>query len=219
VNLNFGIAGTIVEILSNTRFDIYQQDHILGPLSKGLTEEATFNPATIKNKRNLGVIYIGKNEAFVPNYDYYPDFNIPQRNLTDYKIGSNGVIYGPQGSLRASASHLTRYAIMLKNEGKTVAGDQILKPESVRQMTRWRYQFGGLGKGHENDFHTYGLGLYGTTYRLNDQIIEHEVVKGHTGAAYNLISGQHFWDKYTFTYIISGALDGYKYGTGTIYEY
>jgi CubicO group peptidase (beta-lactamase class C family) len=115
VNLNFGIAGTIVEILSNTRFDIYQQEHILGPLSKGLPEEATFNPATIRNKRNLGVIYIGKNGTFAPNYDYYPTFDIPQRNLTGYKIGTNGVIYGPQGYLRASASHLTRYAIMLKN--------------------------------------------------------------------------------------------------------
>lgn len=97
-----------------------------------MAEEATFNPATIKNPRNLGVIYIGKNGVFTPNYDYYPTFNIPQRNLTGYKIGTNGVIYGPQGSLRASASHLTRYAIMLKNEGKTIAGDQILKPESVR---------------------------------------------------------------------------------------
>jgi len=45
------------------------------------------------------------------------------------------------------------------------------------------------------------------------------VVKGHTGAAYNLISAQHFWGDYTLTYIISGALNGYKYGTGTIYEY
>ena len=45
------------------------------------------------------------------------------------------------------------------------------------------------------------------------------MVKGHTGAAYNLISAQHFWGEYTLTYIISGALNGYKYGTGTIYEY
>lgn len=86
-------------------------------------------------------------------------------------------------------------------------------------MTKWRYQFGGINRGSWNDFHTYGLGLFGTTYRANDKIIDHEVVKGHTGAAYNLISGQHFWDRYTFTYIISGSLNGYKYGTGTIYEY
>lgn len=45
------------------------------------------------------------------------------------------------------------------------------------------------------------------------------MVKGHTGAAYNLISAQHFWGDFTLTYIINGALNGYKYGTGTIYEY
>jgi hypothetical protein len=70
-----------------------------------------------------------------------------------------------------------------------------------------------------NDFHIYGLGLYTTTYRKTDTVINHEVVKGHTGAAYNLISAQHFWNDYTLTYIINGALNGYKYGTGTIYEY
>lgn len=45
------------------------------------------------------------------------------------------------------------------------------------------------------------------------------MVRGHLGAAYNLISGMHFWDNFTLTYIINGALNGYKYGTGTIYEY
>ncbi len=73
--------------------------------------------------------------------------------------------------------------------------------------------------GLANDFHTYGFGIYTTTYRKNDIIISHEVVKGHLGAAYGLISAQLFWKDYTMTYIISGALNGYKYGTGTIYEY
>lgn len=88
----------------------------------------TFNPANIRNTKNLGIIYTGKNEKWVPNYDYYPSGNIPQRNLTGYFIGSNGVIYGPQGSLRASASHLTRYANMLSNGGKTISGKTIILP-------------------------------------------------------------------------------------------
>ena len=86
-------------------------------------------------------------------------------------------------------------------------------------MLTWRYQFSGLQSGPSNDFHNYGLGLYGTTFRKNDRVISHEEVKGHLGAAYNLISAQHFWKDYTLSYIISGALNGYKYGTGTIYEY
>ena len=62
----------------------------------------------------------------MPNYDYYPDGKIAQRNLTGYKIGNNAVIYGPQGSLRASATHLSLYAIMLANGGKTKQGKTIL---------------------------------------------------------------------------------------------
>lgn len=89
---------------------------------------ATFNPATIKNAKNLGIIYIGNNGVWQPNYDYYPSGQINQRNLTGYKIGSNGVIYGPQGSLRASASHLTNYAITLANQGMTKSKYQLLTP-------------------------------------------------------------------------------------------
>jgi hypothetical protein len=43
-------------------------------------------------------------------------------------------------------------------------------------------------------------------------------VRGHLGAAYGLISGYFFWKSYTLTYIINGALNGYKYQSGTIYE-
>jgi CubicO group peptidase (beta-lactamase class C family) len=132
VNLNFGIAGTIVEIISNTRFDEYQKEHILTALSEGLPEIATFNAATITKPNNLGVIYVGSNGKWVVSYDNYPSGQIPQRNLTGYRIGDNGAIYGPQGGLRASASHLSNYAIMLANGGKTKQGKVILSPESVR---------------------------------------------------------------------------------------
>lgn len=40
-------------------------------------------------------------------------------------------------------------------------------------MLRPRYQFRGTIGGSANDFHTYGLGLYETTYRANDIIIPH----------------------------------------------
>ena len=76
-----------------------------------------------------------------------------------------------------------------------------------------------MNSGSVNDYHLYSLGLYTTTYWRNDQVIEHEVVRGHSGSAYKLISGQYFWGDWTMTYIISGALHGYKYGTGTIYPY
>jgi CubicO group peptidase (beta-lactamase class C family) len=128
VNLNFGLAGTIVEIISQKRFDEYQRDNILTYLSEGLAEVATFNAANIKNAKNLGVLYNGNKGKWEPGYDYYPNGVINQRNLTGYKVGDNGVIYGPQGGLRTSVSHLTNYAITLANGGTTKSGKVILSP-------------------------------------------------------------------------------------------
>ena len=208
-----------MEVLSQQRFDEYQRDHILAPLSEGLAEVATFNIATINNTKNLGVIYEGESQQWVATCDNYPTGKISQRNLTGYKLGDNGVVYGPQGSLRASASHLSNYAIMLANGGTTKQGKVILQPQSVREILRPRYHYRGKQGGQYSDDHQYGLGIFTTTYRSNDQVISHEVVKGHLGAAYGLISSQLFWGEYTLTYIINGALNGYKNVDNSIYEY
>lgn len=67
----------------------------------------------------MGSCFVGQNGKWVPDVDYYPDGKIPQRNLTGYEIGSNGVIFGPQGGLRASVSHMSNYITMLANKGVT----------------------------------------------------------------------------------------------------
>ena len=126
VNLNFGIAGTVVERISGVRFDIFVRENILKPLSAGLSEIATFNAGTISKTSNLGVIFVGSQGKWIPNYDYYPSGVIPQRNLNGYVIGTNGVIFGPQGGLRASASHLSNYMIMLSRKGVTREGIRVL---------------------------------------------------------------------------------------------
>lgn len=57
VNLNFGIAGAIVEKASGIRFDIFLRERILKHLSVGLPEVATFYTYTLQNPDNLGVIF------------------------------------------------------------------------------------------------------------------------------------------------------------------
>ena len=47
VNLNFGIAGAIVERASGVRFDIFVRERIGKHISAGLAEVATFNIGTI----------------------------------------------------------------------------------------------------------------------------------------------------------------------------
>lgn len=88
-------------------------------------ENATYNIATIQNSKNLGVIYAGNQGKWIPRAD---DFNgqLPSRNLTGYKIGSNGAIFGPQGGLRASVSHMNNYIYMYANKGITKSGKRLL---------------------------------------------------------------------------------------------
>lgn len=77
VNINFGIAGAIVERASGIRFDIFVRDRILKHISVGLAEVATFNIATIQNPDNLGSCWTGSGGKWNPAVDYYPDGKIP----------------------------------------------------------------------------------------------------------------------------------------------
>ena len=88
-------------------------------------ENATYNVATIQNYKNLGTIYAGNQGKWSARAD---DFNgpIPARNLTGYKIGSNGAIFGPQGGLRASVSHMNNYVYIYNNKGVTKSGKRLL---------------------------------------------------------------------------------------------
>ena len=215
VNLNFGIAGTIIEAVSGERFDQYMNNHILKELGEGTSNTPTFNAGDIENPSDLGTIFVGSRGQWTPNFDYYSDGVIPKRNMTGYKVGTNGVVFSPAGGLRASVNHLANYMEMFLRKGKIKT--QILSSSSVLEMFKPRYQY-HRSNGPLNDFHLYGLGLYSTTYLKNDKVIEHEVAQGHLGAAYGLISAYFMWKNYTFSYIINGALNGYKYGTGTIYE-
>jgi hypothetical protein len=104
-------------------------------------------------------------------------------------------------------------------KGITKSGKRLLSEQSVNEILKPRYQYHGPGGGGRVNFQLYGLGMFTTTsYSSVDRLIEHEVVRGHTGSAYGLISGYNFWNDYTFSYIINGALNGYGYDSNTIYE-
>lgn len=109
--------------------------------------------------------------------------------------------------------------ITLANNGITANGIRILSPQSVMELVKPRYNYHGEGGGAFIDFHLYGLGLYTTSYRQSDIVIEHSVTRGHTGSAYGLISAHYFFKDLTFAYIINGALNGYKNIPNSIYSY
>lgn len=164
VNLNYVIAGTIIERLSGSRFDLYMSANFLSKVS----DRMAFNPAALRSKDDLGVLYVGAAGKWVADCDDYKGV-IPQRNLTGYAVGTNAAIYGPQGSVRASVDDLSRYIDLLRLQGYNAQTKaQVLSADSVRTLTRPRYQYHGPASGALNDFHAYGAGIFTTTYRTND---------------------------------------------------
>jgi CubicO group peptidase (beta-lactamase class C family) len=96
INMNYVIMGTIIEKVTNTRFDIWMKQNILTKIGS-----LSYNPVDLPNINNLAVLYSGLNGKWLAVKDNYRG-SITQRNLTNYTIGINGAIYGPQSFIRAT---------------------------------------------------------------------------------------------------------------------
>ena len=181
-NLNYGILGTIIENVTNTRFDIYQQENILAQLET----RANYVPSNFSAEdfEKLGTIYQKKNPAGVWNefgswYGKADDFNGVQPakdtiflqnpyaenfqqsySLKNYKVGTNATIFSPQGGLRISFAEMANTLEMLMNGG-TFHGKKILSQKSFNELCKlnWIYD-GGNGNTYGGAILNYGLGVY-----------------------------------------------------------
>lgn len=198
-NLNFGVLGTIVERVSGERFDIYMQRHIFAPL--GI--EAGYNWSGLEQvpAPHRGTVYRfdAKNRAWQAAIDDFGDgppraevrsLNHGQEGLApiaiDYKIGSNGTLFSPQGGLRISVRGLARIGAIFTGCGR-VDDIRILNCETVNSMLtpRWRLEPGSLNGDSEQGFYTgFGLGVHLVSWRQHPRVFP-----GHFGDAYGLRSG------------------------------
>lgn len=138
-NINYCLLGTIIEVVSQERFDLYMINHVLKPLN--IT--GSFNIYEMPNEvlEQIGTLY----EKLSENKKVYDingnwtsimdDFTngYPKANFSEYVIGSNGALFGPMGGLRISISELTHLVYMFLNNG-TYNNNIILKPETVDKM-------------------------------------------------------------------------------------
>jgi CubicO group peptidase (beta-lactamase class C family) len=125
-NVNFGLIGTLIEVLSGLRFDVYERLHVLAPLNIS----GSYNIHDISDINKVAVIY--RND--IPQADNFKGVMPSQRNLSSYKIGTNGFIFGAQGGLRASLRELSHILLLIQSQGKW-NGQRQLHVETVRQMT------------------------------------------------------------------------------------
>jgi CubicO group peptidase (beta-lactamase class C family) len=202
-NLNFGIVGTVIEAITQQRFDLYMQKSVLRPL--GITGGFTPETLTPTDINHVAVLYRkARNEIWDPNGPWVPQVDDYQgkppsarSGLDQYMPGTNATGFGPQGGLRISVAGLGTIMQMLMNEG-TLNGVRILSPKSVAAMLQhqWRkHPTHDNGDTLGGQFHAWGLGMQRfvdvSGPSTGDRLVAHGGLTGvgHLGFAYGLESG------------------------------
>jgi CubicO group peptidase (beta-lactamase class C family) len=173
VNFNWGIIATIMERASGERFDRLMRHLIFDPMEmKAGFYLADFAPADIndiatlyrKREKDGDETWDPKGPWIAQSDNFAVESPAAPAGLDDYVAGTNGTIFGPQGSLRISASELAKIMLMLMNEGRH-GNRQVLRPETIRTMFTRQWTLAGEGKNGNGDsdsfhglYHAWGLG-------------------------------------------------------------
>ena len=194
-NLNYNMAGTIIEKISGERFDKYIQKHILEPL--GL-----YGGYWVEGLDSTRFASIYEYDDSLKRLVAQPMAYAPRRQeIASYVMGYSTPIFSPTGGMKISAPDLARYMIMHMNKGKA-NGKRIIKKKSAITMQTPLSEKEG-----------YGLALANT-----NKLIAGKIVTGHTGSAYGLFSAMFFdpKEKWGIVVITNGCRPGYTEGYNTV---
>ena len=173
VNFNYGLVATIMERAAGQRFDRLMRALLFDPMGlKAGFYLADFAPARVQD---VATLYRKRekdgDEVWDPAGPWIAqadDFGVEPPSappgLERYAVGTNGTLFGPQGSLRISADELAAIMLMLMNGGRH-GETRILAPETIATMLtrQWTAQPDGRnGNGDSDNFrglyHAWGLG-------------------------------------------------------------
>ncbi len=204
-NLNFPLVAQIMERVTGERFDKLMQRLVLKPLdidacfSWATCSEATAARAVVQYDTD-GTPDVDDNHGHKPT--------CPVRRAEDgscdlsrWKAGRNGGLFGPQGGLRISGQGLARIGRLILGNG-AVDGVRLLEPASIDAMVapEWTYD-GHNGLVYEEDtedgpngfFCRYGLAVQTLATPVkgcrDDPFGDGVARVGHSGSAYGLQAG------------------------------
>lgn len=183
-NLNFNLAGAILEKYSGVRFDAYIQENILQPL--GLYGGYDVDQL---DKSRLATLYAYQRDS--AKFTASPAAYVSKsEELKTYVPGYSTPIFSPTGGMKISAPDLAKYLLLHMNYGKVGITRIISKAHSKEMQTPLSTD--------EN----YGLALWKT-----DVLLPGVELVGHTGSAYGLYSALFFnpEEKYGFVVISNGC--------------
>lgn len=206
-NANYGLVGTLIEKLSGERFDQYMKENVLEPL--GIA--GSFNITDIENIDNVAAIYRNQGGSWTPQADNYQGQMPSGFDLENYVPGTNGILFGPQGGLRISALDLAKILLVHSNFDPGVLDAATI---ALMHEPQWTYT-GSNGDNYYGLFRSWGLGVHITTNASGGDILfEDDVMYGHPGEAYGLISDMYFGSQNGsgFIFVTNGCFNGYDFG-------
>jgi len=216
-NINYVILGTIIEKISNLRFDVYCKQYISEPLEI----DASFNVNDLTDLDQLAVLYRKVNSVWTPQADDYEGIQPVFSNLNGYVPGTNGGRFGPQGGFRCSGQDLAKIFLVLMNNG-SFDGVTLLSETSCSEMfaNEWTYN-GSNGNNYFGLFLSWGLGIHRITSTPGNDIAlpGSDAMLGHAGEAYGLVSDAYFDPirKVGFVFINNGVGIGYQTNNNSIF--
>jgi len=179
-NLGYNTLGTLVEIHSGERFDLYIKKHMIDPL--GLN--AGFNVDAF-DRDQFVTLYNYEDGKFSASPDAYRSRAM---ELENYTMGRSTPIFSPTGGMKIAPKDLAKHMLVQINGG-IYNNVRVLSAGSVTAMqTPQEYP----GKTED----------YGFAIRTTSNLIEGETLKGHTGSAYGLYSAMFFEPEKKFGFVM-----------------
>ena len=197
VNLNYPIIGSIIERVTDERFDLWMKRNVLSPMKI----DACYNWPTCSDAAVARAVELDDPDGKPLKDDLHgkrPACPVLVKegepcDLRLWKIGENGALFAPQGGLRISVRGLSRIGQMLLNRG-TLDGVSVLSPGAVDKLLTQVWRFDGTNGQVDGGFYcSSGNGTHELPNRLSgcaDEIGSGgEVLLGHAGDAYGMKSG------------------------------
>ncbi|QNL48004.1 beta-lactamase family protein [Olivibacter sp. SDN3] len=184
-NLNFNLAGAILEKISGERLDRYIKQHLLDPLKI----YGGYNVDELDSSRFVTLYEFDKTSG---KFDPAPAaYRSPKESLNNYVMGYSTPIFSPTGGIKISAHDLAIYMMMHMNEGLYNNDIRIISPNSTKNMQT-----------NVNIEERYGLALCEKTL-----LVPGKKLIGHNGNAYGLYSAMFFQpeEKFGFVLITNGC--------------
>ena len=175
-NLGLNLAGTILEKVTNVRFDQYVRDSIILPL--GL--EGGHNIDVLDSSR-IASLYNYRNGAYVKA----PAYGSVAHRLDNYTMGYSAPMFSPTGGVKISTQDLAQYMKMHMNYGE-LNGVRMISEESAKTMQTPVWMIQNIHQWEEQ----YGLCLKEFVNLIDNQKYNTpgNYPIGHTGDAYGLRS-------------------------------